>query len=414
VTDKTHMTFGGSSAHRWLRCPGSIKLCATLPPQPPNQYMEAGTRAHALLELALSEQRDSVTEFSGRSLKTGDPDFTDEDTNAVQIAVDYVASIMARDPNAIIFVERQVALSDDVGGTADVVIYLPSSQTLYVIDYKHGRKLVEAQDNPQLKMYAAATMFGFTEGLVQAIHAVIVQPLSPWGEPVRSCVYGPADLLTYSDDVDAAVAAARGENPGFVPGSEQCHWCPAAHVCPTRQGIDEMTVVAMSALTVNDDTVTLTLPSPASCRDPYHLAQALQAAEVMQRWIDGIESAALSVASSGAPLPRFKLVEKRPSRKWTDPDKAKAWFASDTMLDEDNYAPRKLLSVAQAEKLAKASGGISLVQQMASHVTKENSGLKLVPETAKGDAVNPLVIAVADFSRAITIEQGKPKCLTRE
>ena len=65
TADKTHLTFGGSTAHRWLRCAGSVKLCATLPPQVENEHMAAGTRAHALLEMAVRERRDDVLDFDG-------------------------------------------------------------------------------------------------------------------------------------------------------------------------------------------------------------------------------------------------------------------------------------------------------------------------------------------------------------
>jgi hypothetical protein len=59
-----HLTFGGSAAHRWLACPGSVVLCATLPPQRESEAMAEGTRAHALLEHCLREREDDP---AGRS-----------------------------------------------------------------------------------------------------------------------------------------------------------------------------------------------------------------------------------------------------------------------------------------------------------------------------------------------------------
>lgn len=404
--DKTHMTFGGSSAYRWLRCPGSIKLCATLPPQVENEHMAAGTRAHALLELAVRERRIDVSEFEDVALRPNWPMFTADDIAAVQVALDYVNSILDRDPNHLLFVERQVALSDDVGGTADVVIYLPSTRTLHVVDYKHGRRYVEADDNPQLKLYAAATMFGFTEAQVDVIYGTIIQPRAFTGDPIRSAVYGPADLIAYSDDVDAAVALAREPGAPLVPGDEQCHWCPASHICPAlHKSVVSVPDAAMSWMMAEPETDTvLTLPSPDRMRsNPAALADTLKAAWLLQSWIAAVEDAATAFATSGGVLPGFKLTDKRPSRKWADPAAAQAWLAASTMLDEDDYAPRKLSSPAQVEKLVKAASGKDGVKALAEHVVKESSGLKLVPDTAKGDAVNPLQLTAAGFAGAVTV-----------
>ena len=407
TTENKHLTFGGSTAHRWLRCAGSVKLCATLPPQIENEHMAAGTRAHALLELAVRERRETVLDFEDVSLRPGWPEFDRRTVEAVQVAVDYANSILARDPAHLLFVERQVTLSDDVGGTADVVIYLPATRTLHVIDYKNGVRYVEAEGNPQLKLYAAATLFGFTEAPVERIYGTIIQPNTFAGEPVRSAVYGPADLINYSDDVDEAVAAALGPAPAFVPGEEQCHWCPAGHVCPALR--DKATAIVTLPPAGGDllpigDEIKLMLPPPGSCRDPQVLGMALQSAALLKLWVDAIEDAALSYAMAGNALPGFKLIEKRATRKWIDEEQAVSWLNGSTMLDEDEFAPRKLRSPKQVEDIVKADGGAAAVKALAAHVTTESSRLKLVPETAKGDAVNPLQLAASGFARSVTIE----------
>lgn len=413
MTEKTHLTFGGSSAHRWLACPGSARLCATLPPQPENEHMAAGTRAHALLELAVRERRDSVLDFEGVPLQAGWPAFELDDVAAVQVALDHVNDILNRHPDAIMWVERQFTLGEDIGGTADVVIYIPSLRTLVVIDYKHGRGKYVPETTPQMKLYAACVLFGLGEYEIERVDATIIQPRCQVGTPVRTAIYSPADLIFFSDDVDAAVALARSEDPPFVPGGIQCHWCPAAEAvaCPT------MLTTAIANVEAawggvdwgsNDmTTMTLTLPSPETMRDnPAALAETMKVLPILQAWIDGVENAGEAYAMAGGKLPGFKLVDKRATRKWADEAAARGWFAAETMLDEDEYAPRKQLSVAQAEKLVKQSMGKAGVQALAALVVKESSGLKLVPEDAKGDAVNPLAVAEAGFASAIPLENG--------
>lgn len=409
MTDKQHLTFGGSSAHRWLACPGSISLCATLPPQVENEHMAAGTRAHALLELAARERRDSVLDFEGVALTAGWPEFALDDVEAVQVAVDHVNEILARHPDAIMWVERQFTLGEDIGGTADVVIYAPSLKLLIVIDYKHGRGKYVPENTPQMKLYAACVLFGLPEYPVERVDATIIQPRCQVGEPTRTAIYSPGDLIAFSDEVDAAVELARREDPPFNPGPEQCHWCPAAEAGACKALFKEATAVsnevaAWCASSEPADDVLVALPSPERMRhNPDALFETLKALPILQAWIDGVEAAAEAHARGTGYSPGFKFVDKRASRRWADEEAARAWFSSGTMLDEDEYAPRKLLSVAQAEKVVKMNMGKDGVKAMAEHVVKESSGIKLVPADAKGDAVNPLAIAEAGFATAVTV-----------
>lgn len=153
-----------------------------------------------------------------------------------------------------------------------------------------------------------------------------------------------------------------------------------------------------------DDTVTVSLPSVEAMRqNPAKLFETLKLLPILQAWADGLEAAAEAYATGTGFSPGFKFVDKIARRKWQDEEAARRWFAEHTMLDEDEYAPRKTLSVAQAEKLVKMNVGKDGVKAMAEHVVKQSSGMKLVPESAKGDAVNPLAVAEAGFASAVTI-----------
>ncbi|MBK9156763.1 MAG: DUF2800 domain-containing protein [Micropruina sp.] len=410
MTEKKHLTFGGSSAHRWLNCPGSARLCSTLPPQVENEHMAAGTRAHALLELAVREGRDSVMDFAGVALQPGWPEFGADDVEAVQIAVDYVNKLLSKYPDAVLWVERMFTLpagaSDDVGGTADVVVYAPSMNLLTVIDYKHGRGKYVNENTPQMKLYAACVMFGITEYLIERVDATIIQPRCQVGEPIRTAIYSPSDLIAFSDDVDAAVAAAKTEDPPLIPGDEQCHWCPAAHVCPALASALPATAASVAEWggELDAGATVVSLPPPSAMRaDPAKLAETLKALPVIQAWIDAVEAHAEELAMGGVLLPGFKLIPKQARRKWVDETHAFRWFLKETLLDEDEFAPRNLLSVARAEKVVKKAAGSDGVKAMAALVVKESSGLKLVPDSAKGDAINPLAVAEAGFVSAVTI-----------
>ena len=51
-----HSMLGASKAHRWMRCPASVQLEATIPDEE-SFYAAEGTAAHALAEECLRSQK---------------------------------------------------------------------------------------------------------------------------------------------------------------------------------------------------------------------------------------------------------------------------------------------------------------------------------------------------------------------
>ena len=51
-----HAKLSPSAASRWINCPGSVALCATLPKPPSTFYADEGTSAHALAEKCILEK----------------------------------------------------------------------------------------------------------------------------------------------------------------------------------------------------------------------------------------------------------------------------------------------------------------------------------------------------------------------
>ena len=49
-----HHPLGPSGGHRWMACPGSVRLCSDLP-DTSSPYAEEGTKAHRLTELCLRQ-----------------------------------------------------------------------------------------------------------------------------------------------------------------------------------------------------------------------------------------------------------------------------------------------------------------------------------------------------------------------
>jgi hypothetical protein len=111
------------------------------------------------------------------------------------------------------------------------------------------------------------------------------------------------------------------------------------------------------------------------------LGEMLQRADVLEDWIRDLRGLALQVLESGNPVPGFKLVQKRATRKWVDEETAKAALAA--LLPITEVTETSLISPAQAEKkLKKLNLGLPEGQ-----VVSVSSGTTLAPESDPRPAV---------------------------
>jgi hypothetical protein len=286
-----------------------------------------------------------------------------------------------------------------VGGTSDVVIWLPTPRVLVVIDYKHGRgKFVSIDQNPQVKLYAVSVLKQMPDLHPVAVETTIIQPRCQTGSPIRTASYTPAALMWFEDEVTEAVTKAKAPNwqDHLVPGEDQCDWCPAAAVCPALTASLAKGADYLAAEAPQGETITVTFPKPGDMRTPVGLATALSIVPVLETWADAIKAAAEAAAQSGVEIPGYKLVDKRALRKWADEEGLLAWAAKQGLTLQEP----KTLSPAQAEKVVKAKLKAEGVAAMSAFVIKESSGTKLVAASAAGDPVDPVRVAAASFGSA--------------
>lgn len=167
-----HALLSASKAHRWMACPGSIRLEDGIP-DTNSSYADDGTRMHTAAAEMLLGQPVSVL-------------LDAEELDVVQTYVDWV-QLEARGHQ--LMVEQRVDYSDVIGvpdsfGTADAIIL--AGDVIKVIDLKTGRGVkVDAEENEQLMLYAlgALEVFGMVGNFKRA-KLTIVQPrighLSEW------------------------------------------------------------------------------------------------------------------------------------------------------------------------------------------------------------------------------------------
>ena len=83
-------------------------------------------------------------------------------------------------------------------------------------------------------------------------------------------------------------------------------------------------------------------------------------------------------------MPGYKLVEKRANRKWINETEVSLFLGGLKVGDDDIFEPKKVRTPAQMEK--KLPSHYSMLEKF---VTKESSGLVLVPIEDKRPAFKP-------------------------
>lgn len=378
-----HAVLGASSAERWLRCPGSVRLSAGLA-DAPSEFAAEGTAAHELAEKCLSWQHYSASRYLGDEIPVGEFSFTvDEDmADAVQAYLDHLEEVRVECSIAEEWVERRFSLDalrppQPMFGTSDWTGYSRLHKVLVVRDYKHGRgKRVEAKGNPQLRYYGLGALLSLPADYpVREIDLGVVQPRIGNIASERITI---EELLDFASDLLAAAHATQRPDAPTTPG-DWCQWCRAKAICPALRN---------QALTVAQDEFSASPPAPESLT-PAQVAEVLEKADVIESWIKAVRGHAMREAEQGRPPPGYKLVQKRGTRKWAVDEATVANLLEHSGLLPDECFDRKLVSPAQAEKLLKPLKA-KLPEELVKSVS---SGYTLTSEADKRPA---LAVGAAD------------------
>ena len=257
-----------------------------------------------------------------------------------------------------------------MGGTADFVRYRPAARHLRVCDFKYGQGVfVEVEGNPQLKKYAVGAMLEVNQP-VDEVEVLIVQPRFEGAQPVRSFTFKAIELLDFIADLKEAAERTRQPDAPLVAG-EHCKFCPASRDCPELERRSHALVAAQFGPV-----------SVFGSYRPEELAKALADIPLVKERIKAIEEFAYQEAMRGADVPGYKLVEKRPTRKWKSEDVVRMWCEQQAISP---YAEPEILSPAQLEKRlgenaprGKKKEAGKVLEPL---IEKVSSGYALVPES---------------------------------
>ncbi len=390
-----HAVLGASSAHRWLICTPSARLCEKLTSRfgsESSPYAAEGTKAHALAEMKVRlayykadgmtaakhsrmapEQQEAylgINAFRFKALRNelGDiPKDMEQATDSYcDIVMEKYLSAKEADPGAQLYLEQRLDYSAWVPsgfGTGDCIIV--SDSLLEVCDYKHGKGIpVDAVGNPQLRLYGLGAMERFGRLYdFQSVRMTIIQPrLDSVSEETLTC----DDLTSWAAEevVEKAKQAWTGSGE-FVPG-EHCRFCAAKAVCSAR------VAQAMRMFQYG-------LEAPGLIPDE-QIPSILGMLNDAEAWIKDIRAYAENQALHGQVWPGWKLVHgKKPNRQWSDPEEVKAQLLR-AGYPADQFQEVKLKPVGEIEKAL----GKKAFQALVGGLVSQGEGkLTLVPADDK-------------------------------
>jgi hypothetical protein len=248
VAQAAHAKLSPSGAHRWMACPGSLRLESALPDKS-SEFADEGTLAHALAAFCLDHE-DGPCDAAGEI----GPNFGYDDHGEFKMAIitaematevqKYIDKVRANAEGGELYVEQRLPFFTadprvpEQFGTSDAVIVKPGQ--LRVEDLKYGRGVqVYAEENEQLMLYGLGALdeYGLLEDfdeVVLAIHQPRLNHYDEWTttparlrefeQRAKERAYHALQVL--ENEVDGAVLHH------LVPGDKQCRFCKAKGSCP--------------------------------------------------------------------------------------------------------------------------------------------------------------------------------------
>lgn len=402
---RDHASWSASATERNWACAGALALTIDLP-EKTSEAADWGTCCHQVSEKCLREGK-QPSDFIGTTEKGKSHSFEvdDEMAETADVYVSYVrqsaieAAPKGVNPASLLQIEQKFSLESlnppfDAGGTGDAVIYYPMLKKLKVVDLKGGRgKVVEVKGNPQLRTYALGAMLANPKLDVQTIEVVIVQPRAGHKDGrIRAEEFHVADLVEWTTDLLAAMDRAKeaiDERASTTPAvwassyltpGDHCAgtFCKAQGFCPALQQR------ALDAAGVwFDDLDQPRLSNAPDALSPEQAAQMLDAADMIEGWINAVRAFWHDQAESGVEIPNYVLVPKQGREKWKEGQEVEAAKLARTAgVDEAKiFNDPKIRTPKQVrDALAKAKATTALEKIKELSFTPEN-GTNLVRAT---------------------------------
>lgn len=408
-----HSSLGASSAKRWMTCPGSVALCAAVPPAPPSEAAREGTAAHWVAEQFLLQAagRAHAVPAVGQLCPENDYLIDGDMIEHGRFAyVPYIRDIVGDAHVARVAVERKFDLAwvyPTMFGTCDAsAVFDGETRALHIFDYKYGQALVSAVENPQLVFYAlgaANSMLGPKWATrVEKVVLHVIQPrVSHIPDVWELDAHG---LVLWVAKFRCSAALTEDPLAPRIYSRDGCYFCNGAQTDPDT-GKPHCDVLYAKQLEIAER---LAQPLPAmSALTPQQLADELDdfahARKVADERYDSLRIWGLQqVDGFGIDVPRYKLAVKRAKRRWQNPDELIAILRYGHGLNDEQIYSSELRSPAQLEKLRDAEGNKIVAPDVVKQYTdKADNGVELVPVSDQRAAIAPRRIALPELPAGV-------------
>lgn len=400
-----HSRLSPSSAHRWLKCPGSVRLCEGYSDVTSVEAAE-GSAFHQVagecLDFGLEPE-----DFVGQKITIPPFEFIfdEEMAHYMRPGLDRVRELAV----SPVYVETRVPLDEWISGqfgTLDAGFFTDTE--ICIFDWKYGSGVpVSPVLNPQLMLYGLGFYSLHSSGVwiggekkISGFRFIIEQPRAPGGGGEWTCSV--EALLAFGDSVREIEKITRLPDAPLNPGPEQCRFCPARPDC---QAFAKFNLETLSLQFEDlDQGGPAELPHPDDMT-PDRRSYVVQHAAMVRTWLDDVHARVLSDALAGHPTPGLKaVIGRRGWRNWRDVKQAEEVLR--TALGPIEAYNRKLKSPAQAERL--------IDKKLWEHIIgpEKSQGLNLITQ----DEGRPVLVSADDKRPAIPpgamfadlTQQGEP------
>lgn len=401
---------GGSSAERILNCPASHQDRQKLPASAfggSSIFADEGTALHEAMEFILREDVLDPMELIGMTFGVSGtrPEgfkitraLVDEALAPCLDFFDALCDELEAEGGMQFLIEKRCELPGipDAFGTSDIIFR--TDKRSGIVDWKFGAgKPVAAFTevdgvkvaNSQLSFYARAGAHTLPEMFDTSpdwpVDLYIVQP--------RSRYLGPDDPVfthhqTTMKELEAfrwKLVAAVAEATGPQPTRSRGHWCefqPCRAICPLFTG----PLLDLSKLDVRK------VREVAKKDEAFDWGQFysdfLALADTAEQVIKEVQAQAFSLLEGGGAVPGWKLVAKRASEQYVDPDGAKRHAIglgaaeADVLTEPELKSPAQLGAVLEplVEGKTKKDRTAEARRQIAEFTSSVSSGLTLAPD----------------------------------
>jgi hypothetical protein len=227
--------------------------------------------------------------------------------------------------------------------------------------------MVYAKKNDQFLFYAWQAVEKYKDELYftddTKFLLYIIQPSDRRDDPVDIWETDLKTIMRFGREFKQAQKAAKAGDKTPCPG-DHCSYCPAMATCPAKTGM-----------------IQIAKKIPKDTKELDDLQKALRVVDEAEEWCRAVRKAAHEHLENGGKLEGFKLVNKRATRQWLEPDKAMATFKTSRKLKAEDYLDQKMKSPAQMEKVCK-SKGVDF-EFLKEYIHLHSSGTTLVKDSDK-------------------------------